>query len=48
MLRVGHMGSISNLDVYSIMGAVEMCLFEMGYKVELGTATNAISHVFLS
>ena len=48
MLRVGHMGSISNLDVYTIMGALEMCLFEMGYKVELGTAAKAIAQVFLS
>lgn len=48
MLRIGHMGCISNLDVYTIMGAVEMSLFEMGYKVELGTAAKAISQVFLS
>ncbi len=48
MFRVGHMGTIDKLDIYAIMGAIEMSLYEMGYKVELGTAAKAVSQVFLA
>ena len=41
------MGSISKTDIYAIMGAVEMSLYELGYAVELGTAAKAVSGVFL-
>lgn len=47
IFRIGHLGSIHNTDVYGIMGAVEAALFELGYEVELGTATKAISEVYL-
>lgn len=47
ILRIGHMGSIHELDVYAVMGAIEMSLFELGYKVELGTASKAVSETFL-
>ncbi len=46
ILRIGHMGSIHELDVYAVMGAIEMSLFELGYKVELGTASKAVSETF--
>ncbi len=48
VFRVGHMGTIDKLDIYAIMGAIEMSLYEMGYKVELGSAAKAVSKVFLS
>ncbi len=47
LFRVGHMGTIDKLDIYAIMGAIEMGLYEMGYKVELGSAAKAVSQVFL-
>jgi aspartate aminotransferase-like enzyme len=47
IFRIGHMGSIHKLDVYAVMGAIEMSLFELGYKVELGTASKAVSETFL-
>ncbi|MCD4712658.1 MAG: alanine--glyoxylate aminotransferase family protein [Clostridiales bacterium] len=47
IFRVGHLGSIHKLDIYAIMGAIEMSLFELGYPVELGTASKSISETFL-
>lgn len=47
IFRIGHMGSIHKLDIYAVMGAIEMSLFELGYKVELGTASKAVSETFL-
>lgn len=47
IFRIGHMGSINKLDIYAIMGAIEMSLYELGYKVELGTAAKEVSGVFL-
>lgn len=47
IFRIGHLGSISNMDTYAVMGAVEMALYELGYKVELGTAAKAVSETLL-
>lgn len=47
IFRIGHMGSINELDIYAIMGAIEMSLYELGYKVELGTSAKAVSGTFL-
>lgn len=47
IFRIGHMGNINKLDIYSIMGALEMSLYELGYKVELGTASKIVSEIFL-
>lgn len=47
IFRIGHMGSINELDIYAIMGAIEMSLYELGYKVELGTSAKAVSETFL-
>jgi aspartate aminotransferase-like enzyme len=41
------MGSIHELDIYAVMGAVEMSLFELGYKVELGTSSKAVAETLL-
>lgn len=48
IFRIGHMGSIHMADIYAIMSAVEAALYELGYKVELGTAARAVSEVFLN
>ncbi|MEG0775228.1 alanine--glyoxylate aminotransferase family protein [Clostridium sp.] len=47
IFRIGHLGSISNMDVYAVMGAVEMALYELGFKVELGTASKAVAETLL-
>ena len=41
IFRIGHLGSIHMTDIYAIMSAVEIALFELGYRVELGTAARA-------
>jgi len=46
IFRIGHLGSIFNTDIYAVMGAVEMALYEAGYKVELGTAGKALGELF--
>ncbi len=48
IFRIGHLGSIHMTDIYAIMSAVEIALFELGYRVELGTAARAVSEVFLN
>ncbi|MDF2891751.1 MAG: class aminotransferase [Clostridia bacterium] len=47
IFRIGHLGSISNMDTYAVMGAVEMSLYELGYDVELGTAAKAVAETLL-
>lgn len=47
IFRIGHLGSISSMDTYAVMGAVEMALYELGYKVELGIAAKAVSETLL-
>lgn len=47
IFRIGHLGSISNMDTYAVMGAVEMALYELGYNVKLGTAAKAVSETLL-
>jgi aspartate aminotransferase-like enzyme len=47
IFRIGHLGCINKLDIYAVLGAVEMALYELGYKVELGTAAKAVAKTFL-
>ena len=47
IFRIGHLGSVHKLDIYAVMGAIEMSLFELGYKIELGTASKAVAGTFL-
>lgn len=47
IFRIGHMGAIHKLDIYAIMGAIELSLSELGYPVELGTASKAVSEIYL-
>lgn len=48
IFRIGHLGSLHKTDIYAIMSAVEIALFELGYKVELGSAAKAVSEVLLN
>ena len=47
IFRIGHLGAVDQLDVYAVMGAVEMALYRLGYNVELGTAAKAMAKTFL-
>lgn len=47
IFRIGHLGSIHELDIYAVMGAIEMSLYELGYDLELGSAAIAMSKTFL-
>lgn len=47
IFRIGHLGSIHHVEVYGIMGALEMALYKLGYKVELGSSSKAIAEIFL-
>lgn len=47
IFRIGHLGAVDQLDVYAVMGAVEMALYRLGYHVELGTAAKAVAKTFL-
>ncbi|WP_130806236.1 pyridoxal-phosphate-dependent aminotransferase family protein [Senegalia massiliensis] len=47
IFRIGHLGSLHHVEVYGIMGALEMALFKLGYKVELGTAAKSVAETFL-
>jgi len=47
IFRIGHLGSIHKMDIYAVMGAIEMGLYQLGYKVELGTAAKAVANTFL-
>lgn len=47
IFRIGHLGSIHHLEIYAIMGAVEMILSQMGFPVKLGSAAEAVAKTFL-
>ena len=47
VFRIGHLGAVYHLDIYAVMGAVEMGLFQLGYPVELGTAAKKVAQTFL-
>ncbi|MFB0919192.1 MAG: alanine--glyoxylate aminotransferase family protein [Clostridiaceae bacterium] len=47
IMRIGHLGSLHELEIYAILGAIEMGLYELGYKVELGTAARAVANTIL-
>lgn len=46
IFRIGHMGSIHMMEIYAILGAVELSLYELGYSVELGTAARTIGKLY--
>jgi len=48
IFRIGHLGAISYLDVYAVMGAVEMALYELGYKLKLGEASKILAETFVN
>jgi aspartate aminotransferase-like enzyme len=48
IFRVGHLGNLHKPEVLAIVSSIEMALFKLGYKVEIGTAAKAAAETFLS
>ncbi|MEM2897234.1 MAG: alanine--glyoxylate aminotransferase family protein [Candidatus Bathyarchaeia archaeon] len=46
--RIGHMGNVNAIDIASTLNGIEATLKELGYKVELGSASAAFNEVFSS
>jgi serine---pyruvate transaminase len=46
IFRIAHMGMLDELDILSVLAAIELVLVEMGQPVKLGTAVAAASEVF--
>lgn len=45
MIRVGHIGSVDEMDLFGIFGAIEMVLSGMGHRFEQGISLRAMSEV---
>lgn len=46
IFRIAHMGLLDELDVISLLGAIELVLVEQGQNVKLGVGPAAASRVF--
>jgi len=47
VFRIAHLGYFDELDILTVTGAVEMAVYGLGYKVELGKGVAAAQRVFL-
>ena len=47
IFRIAHLGYMGTFDVIIALSAVEMCLKESGYTVDLGSAVRAAESIFL-
>ncbi|WP_350343691.1 alanine--glyoxylate aminotransferase family protein [Proteinivorax tanatarense] len=45
VFRIGHLGNVDPLFMISVLTALEMSLMELGYDVDLGTASKAAQEV---
>lgn len=45
VFRIGHMGRISKLDIYAVMGALEMSLYELGLDIKLGSTSKILENI---
>jgi serine---pyruvate transaminase len=48
IFRVGHMGYVNEFDIVLAISAVEKCLYESGYKIELGKGVSKVQEVLVS
>jgi aspartate aminotransferase-like enzyme len=48
MIRIAHLGYYDDLDVLTVLSAVEMTLKQLGGPVELGRGVGAAASYFLS
>jgi len=47
IFRVGHMGYVNDFDIILAISAVEKCLYEGGYKMELGKGVARVQEVLM-
>ena len=47
IFRVGHMGYVNDFDIILAISAVEKCLHEGGYKIELGKGVSKVQEVLM-
>jgi len=47
IIRIAHLGYMERFDIIIALSALEMCLIQLGYKLELGSAVSAAETVFL-
>lgn len=47
IFRIGHLGFVGTMDIIATLSALEMALYELGDKVELGSGVKAAEEVFL-
>ena len=48
VFRIGHLGSLNELEVLATLGGVEMALRECGYTVALGSGAAAAEDRFVT
>jgi aspartate aminotransferase-like enzyme len=48
IFRIGHMGYVNDFDIILAISAVEKCLYEGGYKIELGVGVSKVQEVLVS
>ncbi|MCW2277580.1 pyridoxal-phosphate-dependent aminotransferase family protein [Heliophilum fasciatum] len=46
--RIGHLGYVQHVDMLVVIAALEMCLLDLGYPVELGKGVKAAQEVIMS
>lgn len=46
ILRIGHIGDLGPKDVFGVLAALELTLYKLGYKTELGAGVKAALEVF--
>lgn len=47
IFRVGHMGYVNDFDIVLAISAVEKCLYENGYKIELGKGVSRVQEILM-
>lgn len=48
IFRIGHMGYIGETDLVTVIADLEMALYKLGYKVELGTGVKKAQEIILN
>lgn len=48
IFRIGHLGMIHEMEIYAVLGAVELSLFELGYDLEIGSVSRSIAKILLN
>jgi aspartate aminotransferase-like enzyme len=47
MFRIAHLGYYDFLDLLAVLGALEITLYKLGHKMELGSGVRAAQNVYL-